>query len=152
MAAFQTWISLTDLARSYGLSTIHCGRILERLGWRDRRGRPTTAALEAGAAQESCHKGQSRSSLWNREICGRELKTHGYKPMSRNQQIQQWTQLLEALQEGSPSINATAEQMAQDMPNDLVDDVNHQLASRGCSFRIPGRHLQDQARRRASAC
>ena len=47
MAAFNPWLSLTDLGRIYGISAIHCGRILEQQGWRDRRGRPTQEALEA---------------------------------------------------------------------------------------------------------
>ena len=50
MAAINPWLSLTDLGRIYGISAIHCGRILEQQGWRDRRGRPTPAALEIEAA------------------------------------------------------------------------------------------------------
>jgi len=64
--------------------------------------------------------------------------------------VDQWTQLLEALELGSPSINATADQMAEDMPRELVEDVNDQLAARGCTYRVsrPAR----QERRSASAC
>jgi hypothetical protein len=70
--------------------------------------------------------------------------------MSHGLQVQQWTQFLEAMTEGSPSIAATVEQMAEEIPGELVDDVNHQLASRGCSFRVPNQSIQ--ARRSASAC
>ena len=38
MAALNPWLSLTDLSRIFGISAIHCGRILEQQGWRDRRG------------------------------------------------------------------------------------------------------------------
>jgi len=41
------------------------------------------------------------------------------------------------MEEGSPSIDATVEQMAEDIPGELAEDVNHQLAARGCRFRVP---------------
>ena len=150
MAVKPLWLSLTDLGRIYGISAIHCGRSLEQQGWRDRRGRPTPAALEAGAAMHAGPHGQGRSVLWNRAICGTHLESQGYEPMSRSLLVDQWTQLLEALELGSPSINATADQMAEDMPKELVEDVNDQLAARGCTYRVsrPAR----QERRSASAC
>ena len=150
MAALNPWLSLTDLGRIYGISAIHCGRILEQQGWRDRRGRPTPAALEADAASCAGTHGQGRTVFWSRAICSELLESKGYAPMSRNVQIEQWTQLLEALQLGSPSISATPDQMAEEMPTELVDDVNQQLAVRGCSYRV-SRH-QRQASRSASAC
>ena len=150
MAASSSWLSLTDLGRIYGISAIHCGRTMEHLGWRDRRGKPTPAALEAGAAMSSGPHGPGRATLWNRDICGKELQARGYEPMSHGLQVQQWTQFLEAMTEGSPSIAATVEQMAEEIPGELVDDVNPQLASRGCSFRVPNQSIQ--ARRSASAC
>jgi hypothetical protein len=30
----------------------------------------------------------------------------------------------------------STEQMAEDLPNDLIDDVNHQLSHRGCRFQV----------------
>ena len=51
-------------------------------------------------------------------------------------QVEQWAILLEALQEGSPSINATPEQMAEELPSELIGEVNDQLAQRGCCFRV----------------
>ena len=137
MAASTSWVSLTYLGRIYGISAIHCGRTMENLGWRDKRGRPTPAALDRGAAMSSGPHGQNRATLWNRDICGRELQAKGYEPMSRNLQVQQWTQFLEAMEVGSPSVNATVEQMAAEMPGELVEDVNQQLAVRGCRFRVP---------------
>ena len=150
MAASNPWLSLTDLGRIYGISAIHCGKTLEHQGWRDRRGRPTESALTANAAKQTGPHGQGRSVLWNREVCSALLEQKGYQPMSRNVQIEQWTQLLEALQVGSPSITATADQMAEEMPTELVEDVNHQLEIRGCSYRVSRRH--HQASRSASAC
>ena len=138
MAASPNWLSLTDLGRIYGISTFHCGRSLEQLGWRDRRGGPSPAAVECGAAKTSGPHGQSQSTLWNRDLCGRAFEDKGYRPMPHSQQVQQWTHFLEAMAEGSPSIDATVEQMAEDIPGDLIDDVNHELAARGCRFRIPG--------------
>lgn len=137
MVAGTNWLSLTDLGRIYGISAIHCGRALQHQGWRDRHGQPTSLAFEAGAAFVNGSHCHTRSSLWNVEICSALLERKGYQQMSRSNQIEQWTQLLEALEEGSPSINATPEQMAEDLPKELVDDVNVQLAQRGCRFRVP---------------
>ena len=150
MAVTPLWLSLTDLGRIYGISAIHCGRSLEQQGWRDRRGRPTPTALEAGAAMNAGPHGQGRSVLWNRTVCGTHLEAQGYEPMSRSLLVDQWTRLLEALDLGSPSINATADQMAEDMPRELVEEVNDQLAARGCTYRVSGRARQE--RRSASAC
>ena len=128
MAATTSWLSLTDLGRIYGISAIHCGKTLEHQGWRDRRGRPTQSALDANAAMQTGPHGQGRTVLWNHTVCSQLLEQKGYEPMSRSLQVEQWTQLLEALQVGSPSITETADQMAEEMPGELLDDVNHQLA------------------------
>ncbi|MEC7382221.1 MAG: hypothetical protein VYE16_04350, partial [Cyanobacteriota bacterium] len=72
----------------------------------------------------------------NAKICKGLLEKSGYQPINRTLQVEQWAELLEALEEGSPSINATAEQMAEDLPEELVGDVNDQLAQRGCHFRV----------------
>ena len=85
--------------------------------------------------------GQGRTVLWNRSVCGQLLEQQGYEPMSRSLQVEQWTQLLEALQVGSPSITATADQMAEEMPGELLEDVNHQLAQRGCRYQVTPRSL-----------
>ena len=136
MAVHSPWLSLSDLGRIYGISAVHCGRILEKHGWRDNRGRPTAAAIQAGAANSVGPHSQGRSVFWSRSLCTELLNNNGYTPISRSQQVEQWTQLLEALQFGSPSLSATADQMAEDMPRELVDDVNQQLKVRGCSYRV----------------
>ena len=148
MADNSPWLCLAELGRIYGISAFHCGRILENHGWRDRRGRPTPAALEAGAASRVGPHGQGRHVFWSRSLCTELLTSNGYTPISRSLQVEQWTQLLEALQLGSPSISATADQMAEEMPNELVEDVNHQLKVRGCSYRVPPHH--NSAKRRVA--
>ena len=80
--------------------------------------------------------GQGRSVLWNRTVCGTHLESQGYEPMSRSLLVDQWTRLLEALELGSPSINATADQMAEDMPKHLVAAVNARLQLLGCGFQV----------------
>ena len=137
MALNSPWLSLSDLGRLYGISAVHCGRILEKNGWRDHRGRPTPTALEAGAASSIAPHSQGRSVFWSRSLCTDLLNSNGYTPISRSQQVEQWTQLLEALQLGSPSVCATADQMAEDMPKELIEEVNQQLKLRGCSYRVP---------------
>ncbi len=136
MAPSPTWLSLTDLGRIYGISAINCGRALQEHGWRDRHGRPTPGALIAGAAHKHGPQTPPRTALWNGEICRALLEKCGYQPISRTMKVEQWVQLLEALVEGSPSINATAEQMSEDLPEELVFDVNNQLAHRGCRFQV----------------
>ncbi len=136
MALASPWLSLSDLSNIYGISAIHCERALQQNGWRDRHGRPTPGAIEAGAATTTGFRQNSRTALWNAEVCKQYLEKTGYKPISKNVQIEQWTKLLEALYEGSPSINATAEQMAKDLPVELISAVNAQLAIRGCKFRV----------------
>ena len=131
-----TWVSLNDLGRFYGISVIHCGKILNQQGWRDRRGQPTPEAFKAEAARHLGPHGQTQSVVWNQELCRGLLETKGHQPVSLSRQIDQWSQLLEAMQSGSPSITSTADQMAEEMPNELVDAVNQQLAERGCSFRV----------------
>ena len=148
MADNSPWLCLAELGRIYGISAFHCGRILENHGWRDRRGRPTPAALEAGAASSVGTHGQGRHVFWSRSLCTELLNSNGYTPISRSLQVEQWTQLLEALQLGSPSISATADQMAEEMPNELMEDVNHQLKVRGCSYRVPPHH--NSAKRRVA--
>ena len=44
--------------------------------------------------------------------------------------------LLEAMEEGSASISTSTDQMAEDLPMDLIEDVNHQLSHRGCRFQV----------------
>lgn len=47
-----------------------------------------------------------------------------------------WADLLSALQQGSPGIATSAEEMAGDLPRELVAPVNRELRQRGCSFQV----------------
>jgi hypothetical protein len=141
--AHRSWLSLSELGQLFGISARHCERALDHAGWLDRHGRPTPAAIEAGAASLQGPQCHPRGCRWNGEVCRDLLMNQGYRPVSRDQHVKQWVALLEAMNEGSTAINATADQMAEDLPAELVDDVNAQLSLRGCPY---------QARRRASAC
>ena len=132
--ATPTWLTLTELGQLFGISSTHCGRALDRLGWRDRHGRPTPAAVDAGAAAASGPSLQNRSPLWNSTVCTSLLKRQGYQRLTRAEHVKQWAALPEALSEGSSAITTTPQQMAEDLPAELVDDVNHQLSRRGCLF------------------
>ena len=61
--------------------------------------------------------------------------------------IDLWADLLSTLVAGAPGVNASAEDMALELPDELVPPVNAELQQRGCSFQV-----QRQASRRASAC
>ena len=135
MALSSNWLSLTDLGRIYGISDIQCGRALQQQGWRDHQGRPTPHALKSGAAHAVNPNTPPKTNVWNSEICKTYLEGKGYQPVSRSVQVEQWVALLEALEAGSPSIASTPEQMAEELPKELINEVNNQLAQRGCLFR-----------------
>ena len=130
------WLTLSDLGRRFGLSARHCGHALDHEGWRDHNGHPTQAAITAGAAQ--CHNRYQHgtSNRWNVEICAAVLSKHGNRPIHRSEQISQWVTLLEAMEEGSASVSTSPDQMAEDLPFDLIEEVNHQLSHRGCRFQV----------------
>jgi hypothetical protein len=50
--------------------------------------------------------------------------------------VRLWADLLTALQQGSPSISVSAEEMAGDVPSELVTPLNRELRQRGSSFRV----------------
>ena len=129
------WLSLTDLGRLYGISAVHTGKILGLAGLRHKGGAPTEAALEAGLAlcQQPEHHHQA---LWNREGCGPHLESQGLEPLQKRNLVGLWADLLSALQQGSPAISVSAEEMAVDMPRELVRPVNRALRDRGCSFQV----------------
>ncbi len=136
MAPSTTWLSITDLGRIYGLSSTHCGKALQKRGWRDEHGLPTQGALEAGAASTNGPHNHQGNALWNVDVCRGLLEKTCNGPLNRSIEIDLWVKLLETLNEGSPSINTTADQMAEELPADLVKEVNSQLAIRGCDFRV----------------
>ncbi len=135
MAHSSNWLNLHDLGEAYGISAINCGRVLQKHGWRDQQGHPTTRALQAGAAQEYEHNNSSCVALWNSEVCKGLLEQKNGHTINRTNQIDLWAKLLEALEEGSPSIVTTPAQMAEELPKDLIYEVNQKLALRGCTFR-----------------
>jgi len=70
--------------------------------------------------------------------------------------VEQWASLLELLSDGCASISTSVEQMAEDVPRDLIAPVNAQLREQGCSFQVQERrartrrskHQVQRARRR----
>ena len=64
------------------------------------------------------------------------LQSLGLHAVDEQQLVSQWADLLSALDEGSPSISASAEQMAEDMPKHLVAAVNARLQLLGCGFQV----------------
>ncbi|MEJ6658070.1 MAG: hypothetical protein QNK79_02160 [Synechococcus sp. ArSW.bin.68] len=76
------------------------------------------------------------SNRWNADICASVLSTHGHRPIERSEQISQWVRLPEAIEEGSASISMSTDQMAEDLPMDLIEGVNLQLSHQGCRFQV----------------
>lgn len=137
------WLSLTDLGRIYGISAVHCGRLLSDAGLRRDNGAPSARALRQGLAYQHHPYSPNPSAVWNEQGCSPLLQGQGLRPMAEHHCVGQWADLLVALAQGSPSISTSAEEMASDLPQELVHPVNLELQRRGCSF---------QVRRRASAC
>ena len=130
------WLTLSDLGRSFGLSARHCGHALDHEGWRDSNGHPTPEAIAAGAAQLHNNHHHRPSNRWNVDICSTVICPHGNHPINRSEQVAQWVTLLEAMEEGSASVSTSPEQMAEDLPLDLIEEVNLQLSDRGCRFQV----------------
>jgi hypothetical protein len=130
------WLTLTGLGRIYGISAVHCGRLLSDAGLRDHDGQPSQRALEDKLAYQRHPQQGSRHALWQRQGCSAILEAGGLVPMQQTTLVEQWVALLSALDAGSPSITTTAAQMADDMPRDLVEPVNQQLRAMGCSFQV----------------
>lgn len=129
------WLSLTDLGRVYGISAVHTGKLLVAAGLRLVDGDPSPAALETGLAQRQ-HSGQHPQSLWNRQGCAPHLEGQGVIPQKERTLVSLWADLLAALQQGAPDIATSAEEMADEIPGDLVQPVNRELRERGCSFQV----------------
>lgn len=137
--AASPWLTLTDLGRLYGISAMHCGRLLHDAGLRDNNGQPTAQAMRAGCAS-ALQEGQRQGGqpFWHRQHCRQAFETAGLVTVRRTTLVQQWAALLSALTEGSPSISTSAAQMAEDLPRELVDPVNLELRQLGCSFQVQG--------------
>ncbi len=128
------WLSLTDLGRVYGISAVHTGKLLSGAGLRTPGGDPSEEALQGGLARRS-HSGHHQA-VWHRRRCGRLLERQGEIPRERRELVGLWADLLSALQQGSPSVNASPEEMAGELPRELVTPVNRALRERGCSFQV----------------
>ena len=131
------WLSLTDLGRVYGISAVHTGKLLQAAGLRLPDGDPSPEALSGGIAQRQ-HSGQHHQALWNREGCAPHLERQGLIPQKQRSLVGLWADLLAALQQGAPDIAVSAEEMAGEIPGDLVQPVNLELQARGCSFQVRG--------------
>ncbi len=129
------WLTLTDLGRLYGVSAVHTGRLLVTAGLRRSSGEPTAEALAAGLAMRP-QPGHHPASLWLRQGCAPHLEQLGLVPQSRRTLVSLWADLISALLQGSPAISISAEEMADDIPHDLVKPVNRELRQRGCSFQV----------------
>lgn len=147
------WLTLTDLGRLYGISAMHCGRLLQDAGLRSRDGQPTAEALHSGCASPRERPLHGGEPIWHRQHCRRAFEAVGLVTVQRASLVQQWAALLSALTEGSPSIDASADQMAEDLPGDLVESVNTELRALGCSFQVqrPGHPLSRSGGARSAA-
>lgn len=135
--AGDQWLSLTDLGRSLGLSAVSCGRQLIRAGLREIDGSPSAKAMHLGLARPSgqgLHRG--RATLWQRAGCQSALEGTSPRRTRQPSLVEQWAELLWALKQGSPSISTSAEQMAEDLPQELVEPVNRQLQEKGWDFQV----------------
>ncbi len=129
------WLSLTDLGRVYGISAVHTGKLLQAAGLRQADGDPSAEALASGLAQRQ-HSGQHHQALWHRQGCAPHLERQGLVPQKQQSLVGLWADLLAALQQGAPDIAMSAEEMAGEIPGELVQPVNLELRARGCSFQV----------------
>ena len=130
------WLTLTDLGRLYGISAMHCGRLLQEAGLRNRDGRPTAQAVLSGCASGTHRQRDGAEPIWHRQHCHLAFEAAGLVTVQRASLVQQWAALLSALTDGSPSISTSAAQMAEELPGELVDPVNVELRQLGCSFQV----------------
>ncbi len=150
----QPWLSLTDLGRLFGISAVSCGRLLIQAGLREPGGQPTDQALRLGLAQPGSGLHRARATVWQRSGCQRALEGQGLVLLSEGRAgdssertlVEQWAELLWELKQGSPSIITSAEQMAEDLPQELVGAVNRQLQDKGWDFQVAPCPTQAPAR------
>jgi len=62
--------------------------------------------------------------------------SRGGTPGRHSRLVCQWAELLSALDEGLPSISTSADQMAEELPSELVEAVNTKLRERGASYQV----------------
>ena len=71
------WLSLTDLGRIYGISAVHCGRLLSDAGLRQQNGAPSSTALQQGLAYQHHPHATCPNAVWNGEGCATLLQEQG---------------------------------------------------------------------------
>ena len=129
------WLTLTEIGRVYGISAVHAGKLLQSAGLRQLDGRPSPEALRSGLAHRR-HSSPSGQTLWNREECAPHLEQQGLEPRAQRQLVDLWADLLSALQQAPDSVAISPEDMAEDLPADLVAPVNLKLREQGCAFQV----------------
>jgi hypothetical protein len=133
------WVSLAELGRSQGLPATHVARRLAEAGLRESSGEPTATALDAGLARHR-HPVQPSRPLWHRRGCAAHLELQLEEPRLREQLVALWADLLTALQQASASVTDSAvEEMAAEIPSDLVKPVNRELRQRGSALQVRSR-------------
>jgi hypothetical protein len=129
------WLTLTEIGRVYGISAVHIGKLLQASGLRQLDGRPSPEALRTGLAHRR-HSSPNGQTLWSRQGCAPFLERQGLQPRRQRQLVDLWADLLSALQQESAAVAITAEDMAEEIPADLVAPVNLKLREQGCSFQV----------------
>ena len=128
------WVCLSDLGRPYGLSALEVGRLLVQSEWRDASGEPTFRALARGLARR-LPSGQNHPAIWHRKGCAQWLESQRFVRRQPDR-IGLWAELLAALDQGEPAIAESAQEMALEIPSELVSSVNAALRSRGSRFQV----------------
>ena len=86
--ANSTWVTLHDLGRRFGISSIHADALSSR-----KMARPAwpfdPAALSAGAVEQRTPHSHG-SFLWNADVCAVALERRGYQPPPRSEHVGQW--------------------------------------------------------------
>ncbi|MFN9631448.1 MAG: hypothetical protein ACK59A_14655 [Cyanobacteriota bacterium] len=129
------WLTLTEIGRVYGISAVHTGKLLQSAGLRQLDGRPSPEALRLGLAHRR-HSSPARQTLWNREGCAPYLERQGLRPRRQRQLVDLWADLISDLQQGAPAVVMSPEDVASELPDELVVPVNRRLRERGCSFQV----------------
>jgi len=130
------WLDLTDLGRIYGISASRTARLLAAAGLAGSGGVPSATALAEGLARLTHGPERAGVALWHRQGCAPRLERQGLVPQAQPSQVSLWADLLSALQQGSAAVSITAEDMADDLPQELVRPVNRELRLRGCPFQV----------------
>lgn len=134
------WLSLTALGRVYGISAVQCGRLLQAAGARERDGAPSSRALRGGLAKPGPSSRNSSGTLWSRGGCGALLEDQGLESAAERRLVNQWADLLEALQQSAAAlVSSSAEDLASELPRNLVAPVNAALLQRGCEWQLASR-------------